>query len=808
MLKMLFPLLLPSFLFTSTLGLETYGSTVLITNASDFIELSTNVDSGISYSGSTVLLDDDIDFSGYSDEFNPIGLDPYNGTLFCGSFDGQGHVISNLVVVSERPFVALFGVINGSDFRNVVVDSTCSFTNTHNSAMNFSYTSGVIAYIFTLEKGTMSVVDGCVNMADATFAGGYTVGAVNFAASVGGIVGYILPNNTNFMIRNSVNYGTMKSTGEYNFLALGCVMAAFFDEKFNIKQKCYIKNCANYGNMINTRNMGDMILIGGITSILLNGLIENCINSGKFNSEKETWAVGEIVGLGNQGLEVNNCFWTYENASNVTCGYNYYTEVKVTNTYLVKPGDSTMEALNSWVDENNNNGENVYLQWIMLYMDGGGVNTPEEGIQIVTRNSLVYGHQKEGHEFVCWGTSDDGTCDWSFENASEFYAVWKANNYTLAFDFENWTVIEESVVFNTTIVYPDTRGMKGFHGWNNTLERMPAYDLTIYPNHPQPKSKAGAIAGGVVGSVAFIAIIVIAVIFIVLRRANRGFYARNNIEIELDNSNYYSRVVDRFRGGDDNDSACALANEAGSDVSSYAFLYPGVYTPPTISMALREAGLDKVKAEYAETLCMRAATAAENEGRLEAGITKDDAAAIALYTYDFGPGDFESNPYRILNTALASNNSNDLKRVRGLIFIVTRALRKLPICENITLYRGIRDNVDRDMYKVGHTIVFHGFSSATTDMNVVKEFLASSSEGKGAAPSSSGTLFVLEDTWGYDIQQYSLYPNEREILIEPERHFRVQSVIESNIVVVNLLMLDTPLILENQFNGGSENTGN
>ena len=61
-----------------------------IKNASGLIGLSKNVNSGTSYSGTTVLLDADIDFSGdLSEQFEPIG-NSYSKYFFQGAFDGQG----------------------------------------------------------------------------------------------------------------------------------------------------------------------------------------------------------------------------------------------------------------------------------------------------------------------------------------------------------------------------------------------------------------------------------------------------------------------------------------------------------------------------------------------------------------------------------------------------------------------------------------------------------------------------------------------------------------------------------------------
>ena len=55
------------------------------------------------------------------------------------------------------------------------------------------------------------------------------------------------------------------------------------------------------------------------------------------------------------------------------------------------------------------------------------------------------------------------------------------------------------------------------------------------------------------------------------------------------------------------------------------------------------------------------------------------------------------------------------------------------------------------------------------------------------------TLFILDKGWCYDIQPYSLFPGEDEILLEPERQFRVVSVLEAALTIINLKMLDTPL---------------
>ena len=193
---------------------------------------------------------------------------------------------------------------------------------------------------------------------------------------------------------------------------------------------------------------------------------------------------------------------------------------------------------------------------------------------------------------------------------------------------------------------------------------------------------------------------------------------------------------------------------------------------------------------------------------------------------------YDKNPYRLLNSALDSkgkkaNKIEEIKGVRDVLYLVMTALRKLPVVEGMTLYRGIRREVDLRQYKEGRTIVWPAFSSASPDMKVTKEFLSNKKdkeenedkeeEGKEdeiwrdvdrenperdqkEEKLCKGTLFIIEGAWGYDIEPYSIFQGEKEILLEPERKFEVESVIDGDeFIVVNLRMVDTPRILTKDF---------
>ena len=63
----------------------------------------------------------------------------------------------------------------------------------------------------------------------------------------------------------------------------------------------------------------------------------------------------------------------------------------------------------------------------------------------------------------------------------------------------------------------------------------------------------------------------------------------------------------------------------------------------------------------------------------------------------------------------------------------------------------------------------------------------------------TGTIFILGgDVWGYDIELFN-YFGEKEILLEPERKFNIETVLPeiNEIININCTILKTPLILCN-----------
>ena len=186
-------------------------------------------------------------------------------------------------------------------------------------------------------------------------------------------------------------------------------------------------------------------------------------------------------------------------------------------------------------------------------------------------------------------------------------------------------------------------------------------------------------------------------------------------------------------------------------------------------------------------------------------INKDDAYIICSYTCELKEKEY--SPYRILNINLVSKNrKKGINNISKYLYIFLNSLRKLsryyPSEENKYLYRCINDKVSlsRDPfneklipYIKGNEKTFWGFTSTSINEKLSYEFLKEEKKIK------SGTVFTLGgDIWGYDITLFN-YFGEEEILLEPERKFKVDNVLPplNDIIYITCNILESPLVLDN-----------
>ena len=116
--------------------------------------------------------------------------------------------------------------------------------------------------------------------------------------------------------------------------------------------------------------------------------------------------------------------------------------------------------------------------------------------------------------------------------------------------------------------------------------------------------------------------------------------------------------------------------------------------------------------------------------------------------------------------------------------------------------------MDRNEYAVGRVITFSGFVSTTTDEDQAMTFLASKSTEKYGISTHNtkeedlqavpvGTIFEIRHAWGYPISEYSMFPWEKEVILEPDRQFSVAKFTQESpdLVRIELRMLRTPIVL-------------
>jgi len=122
-----FLLLLVGSLFANVWALEPNGDGVYeISSAQDFVDFATLVNGG-QYDAKAVMTKD-IDMTGADASVFPIGGSD-TGVRYVGTFDGQGHKFSNLVLENvETTNYGVFNTGSGVVLRNFYLDATCSIT--------------------------------------------------------------------------------------------------------------------------------------------------------------------------------------------------------------------------------------------------------------------------------------------------------------------------------------------------------------------------------------------------------------------------------------------------------------------------------------------------------------------------------------------------------------------------------------------------------------------------------------------------------------------------------------------------------
>ena len=200
----------------------------------------------------------DIDFTDVT--HTPIGVS--DATKFNGKFDGQGHRILNLKLRNSKDLQGFFGGLRGggTTVSNLIIDKSCQITGKQR-------VGGIAAFVQTI-TGDPIVIENCINEANIT----------GTSTAVGGILGGSMSPHPAIHIRNCVNKGAIRGSGESATIAgwLGDNAASI------------VENCYNTGRLIGIdSSRRNMVRHGG--SSMIRNLFEFYNNNNYTQGRKKDW---------------------------------------------------------------------------------------------------------------------------------------------------------------------------------------------------------------------------------------------------------------------------------------------------------------------------------------------------------------------------------------------------------------------------------------------------------------------------------------------------------------------------------------
>jgi hypothetical protein len=161
----------------------------------------------------------------------------------------------------------------------------------------------------------------------------------------------------------------------------------------------------------------------------------------------------------------------------------------------------------------------------------------------------------------------------------------------------------------------------------------------------------------------------------------------------------------------------------------------------------------------------------------EHDLTRDESAAILLYTIEAGEQSF----YSILNKVLREEDRKLVIPWFPFLKLFDTALEKLPAVQDC-IWRGIAGDYSR-LYKTGAVITWWNLSSCSFELDVVQTFLKSEQKS---------TLFMIQARNGKNLAGYSLFPHEKEVLLPMGTKLLVknQGVQLGQLNVIHLVEMD------------------
>ncbi len=317
---------------------DTKKSEFTITKAEELRGLAILVNDGNDFKGKTVFLGNDIDLG--LNEWQPIGT---KSNAFCGTFDGNGHTVSNVKISKANRYVGLFGVNNGTiknfSINVFSVEQNAANSNAYigaaaayceNAKISEVHASGVSVTIKSDDTATIGALIGYVGASSEISkctAESSTIYATAPTAHLGGLIGELnasslsesfasasvttegakstlgglIGNSDASSITNSHSEGKVVSTTK-NQASLGGLIGHFSAGTLsNSYADCEIKLSPTYDSTANLWNS-----VGGLIGSSADSMVTACFSAGSINSASKMTMIGTLLGTGATTL-VSNC---------------------------------------------------------------------------------------------------------------------------------------------------------------------------------------------------------------------------------------------------------------------------------------------------------------------------------------------------------------------------------------------------------------------------------------------------------------------------------------------------------------------
>ena len=319
------------------------GNAYIITKASEFSWLASQVSDGNTFAGSCIELANDIDLD--TTEWLSVGYNLNN--YFAGTFNGNGHTISNFsasgsvdaytIINAPRHTTGLFGVCRNAEIKNVVlknasfeIKNESGYANSYSSIDGTNVYGGVLCgYAENTAFKNISVIESKVTVhtgAESAYA--YAGGLVGYAKScefahcsneggtvqgtttslnndsvAGGLIGQLENEGTVRQCYNNANvYGKSVNSAAYTGGLIGKTVN-------NATTLSSIRDCYNKGQVYHTSSMMEHAYVGGLIGYS-SSTVNRCYNSGIVGASSGGYYVeahvGGIVGSGISSSSVAN----------------------------------------------------------------------------------------------------------------------------------------------------------------------------------------------------------------------------------------------------------------------------------------------------------------------------------------------------------------------------------------------------------------------------------------------------------------------------------------------------------------------